>query len=89
MTKLITTNYTLGVVALLVTSVLFALMSLPAFADAATYAYVDSAGEVKSVTAGDWRTAIEIAPNRHLNSGVLLLSSASDFGIVGDNVPAF
>ena len=64
-------------------------MSLPTFASAATYAYVDAQGEVKSVTANDWQTAIKIAPNIHMNSGVLLLSTAADFTIVGDSVSAF
>lgn len=69
--------------------VAFIMMSVPALANAATYAYVDAQGEVKSVTANDWRTAINTAPNIHIHSGVLLLSSASDFTIVGDNVSAY
>ena len=40
-------------------------------------------------TANDWQTAISVAPNRHVNSGVLLLNSASDFSIVGDSVPGY
>jgi len=69
-----------------------ALMSLvalasPLFADAASYAYVDAQGEVKMVVANDWMTAIAAAPNIHINSGVFLLSSASDFGAVGDDIP--
>jgi len=68
-----------------------ALMSLvalasPLFADAASYAYVDAQGEVKMVVANDWMTAIAAAPNIHINSGVFLLSSASDFGAVGDDI---
>lgn len=65
------------------------LVSIPAFASAATYAYVDAFGDVKMVTANDWQTAISVAPNRHMNSGVLLLNSASDFTIVGDSVPGY
>ncbi|MCR4285274.1 MAG: hypothetical protein NUW00_00085 [Candidatus Kaiserbacteria bacterium] len=65
------------------------LVSVPAFAGAATYAYVDAQGDVKMVTANDWQTAISVAPNRHMNSGVLLLNSASDFTIVGDSVPGY
>ena len=61
-------------------------LSIPAFASAATYAYVDATGEVKSVTADTWMAAIDVAPNRHLHSGVLLLKSAGDFTIVGDDV---
>ncbi len=64
-------------------------VSVPLFANAATYAYVDAVGEVRSVTAVDWMTAIKTAPNIHINSGVLLLNTAADFTIVGDNVPAF
>lgn len=65
------------------------LVSVPAFAGAATYAYVDAFGDVKMVTANDWQTAISVAPNRHLHSGVLLLNSASDFAVVGDSVPGY
>lgn len=68
---------------------MFMVMSMPTSAHAFTYAYVDATGEVKSVVANDWMTAINIAPNRHLHSGVLLLNVASDYGIVGDNVSAF
>lgn len=64
-------------------------MSLPSYADAAVYAYVDATGEVKSVTANDWMTAIAIAPNIHIHSGVLLLKTAYDYTIIGDNVAAF
>ena len=65
------------------------LASIPALAGAATYAYVDAFGDVKMETANDWQTAISVAPNRHVNSGVLLLNSASDFSIVGDSVPGY
>lgn len=58
----------------------------PLSANAATYAYVDNFGDVRSVTANDWMTAIDIAPNRYAHSGVLLLTSALDYGIVGDHV---
>ncbi|QQR64552.1 hypothetical protein IPH92_03235 [Candidatus Kaiserbacteria bacterium] len=64
-------------------------VSLPLFANAASYAYVDAQGEVRSITAPDWRTAINTAPNIHMHSGVLLLSTAADFTIVGDDVKAF
>lgn len=58
----------------------------PAFASAAQYAYVDATGEVRSVTANDWMTAIATAPNIHINSGVFLLLSAADFAVVGDDI---
>lgn len=58
----------------------------PASASAAVYGYVDAAGEVKSVTAVDWQTAIATASNIHMHSGVMLLLSAGDYLIVGDSV---
>ena len=60
----------------------------PATADAAQYAYVDNTGDVRSVTANDWRTAIATAPNIDEHSGVLLLDSVEDFEVVGDDVPS-
>lgn len=86
--KSVSSNLTaLMVGAGLVMALVFA--SFPAFAGAATYAYVDAQGDVKMVTANDWQTAISIAPNRHIHSGVLLLNSASDFAVVGDSVPGY
>jgi len=67
---------------------LMALVTAPIFAQAANYAYVDALGEVKMVTANDWMTAIAVAPNIHINSGVFLLTSASDLAAVGDKVPS-
>lgn len=61
-----------------------ALISIPAFANAADYAYVDAQGEVKSVTASDWMTAIATAMNIHINSGVYMLKSAADFDNIQD-----
>ncbi len=87
------TNTSFGTKALLVIGaglvLAFLGMILPTFADAASYAYVDATGEVKSVTANDWRTAINVAPNIHIHSGVLLLNTASDFTIVGDDVAGY
>lgn len=59
----------------------------PASASAAVYGYVDAQGEVKSVTANDWMTAIATAPNINIHSGVMLLLSAADYGAIGDIVP--
>jgi len=56
-----------------------AFIALPSLTNAADYAYVDSQGEVKSVTASDWMTAIAIAPGIAYNSGVYLLKSAADY----------
>ncbi len=67
----------------------FSLFMLPALTRAATYAYVDNSGDVKSVVAGDWRTAISTAFNIYIHSGVLLLGTTDDFGIVGDNAGGF
>lgn len=81
------TNYLLGAFAFF--ALAMSILSTPLFAHAASYAYVDTTGEVKSISADDWRTAINTAPNIHMHSGVLLLNSASDYGVVGDDVPAF
>jgi hypothetical protein len=72
--KTVSMGATVGLLALAM-----ALLSLPAFTNAADYAYVDKAGEVKMVTATDWMTAIATALNIHINSGVYLLKSAADF----------
>jgi hypothetical protein len=65
-----------------------ALMAVPALAFAADYAYVDQLGNVRSTTADNWQAAIATAPNIHINSGVMLLTTAND-EVVGDEVPAF
>ena len=62
----------------------FGLLVLPALTHAASYAYVDNGGEVKSVVASDWMTAIRTALNIHIHSGVLLLDSSEDMAIVND-----
>jgi hypothetical protein len=69
----------------LVASSIFA-MALPSFAHAATYAYVNQSGEVSTVTANDWQSAIANAFKIHINSGVMLLVSQLDFGLVGDSI---
>ncbi len=66
-----------------------ALMSIPMFANAGTYAYVDATGEVKPVIADTWQQAIAKAPNIHMHSGVMLLDSPSDFDIVGNDVDGY
>lgn len=71
-----------AVTALVVLSM--ALLAIPALTHAADYAYVDAQGEVKSVTATDWMTAIATAFNIHINSGVYLLKSAADFAHLQD-----
>lgn len=81
-------NYALHVIVPFMTFVIltFAFGVYAQKASAAMYAYVDAAGDVKSVTANDWRTAIATAPNIHMHSGVLLLTTADDYNIVGDKV---
>ncbi len=71
-------NFGLIALALVVTAV-------PAFASAATYAFVDQAGEVKTVVANDPYAAMATAFNIDEHSGVMLLSNPSD-GIIGDHV---
>jgi hypothetical protein len=68
----------------LATTIMFFFSALSA--SAATYAYVAANGEVKSVVADTWMAAIATAPGIHINSGVLLLKSAADFTIIGDDV---
>ena len=62
-----------------------ATMSLPVFAYAASYAYVDQLGEVKMVIADGSMVAIATAPNIDEHSGVMLLTGQNS-GIVGDRV---
>lgn len=64
----------------------FAVMSVPALSYAATYAYVNTAGNVSTVTAADPNTAILIAPGISAHSGVMLLDSAEDNEVIGDGV---
>lgn len=77
MTNTIKTMALTAVTTLVVLAI--AMLSMPAFSNAADYAYVDAQGEVKSVTATDWMTAIATAFNIHIHSGVYLLKSAADF----------
>lgn len=67
------------------TLALLGALVMPMTTHAATFAYVDIAGIVRSVMASDWQTAINTAPSIAARSGVMLLVSASD-SIVGDGV---
>lgn len=71
-------NFKLMALALLV-------VASPAFANAAVYAYVDQAGEVKTVVSNDPYAAMATAFNIDEHSGVMLLVNPAD-GIVGDHV---
>lgn len=62
------------------------LMSIPALSFAATYAYVNQQGEVRTVEAASANSAIMTAPNIDEHSGVLLLDSSTDQEVVGDKV---
>jgi hypothetical protein len=86
-----TTTNTTHKVIVAVTGLVMAvtLMSLPSFASAATYAYVDTTGEVKPVVADTWQQAIAKAIGIHIHSGVMLLDSPSDFDIVGNEVSSY
>lgn len=68
------------------TMALLAALVMPMTIHAASFAYVDMTGIVRSVTASDWQTAISIAPNRAARSGVMLLVNAADNMLVGDSV---
>ncbi len=67
-------------------ALLIAPFGMAAIAHAATYAYVNSSGNVSTVTASGWQTALATAPNIGLHSGVMLLISQLDFDIVGDSI---
>lgn len=65
---------------------LAALTALPAASFAATYAFVNTDGEVRTMEASTATQALTTAPNLHVHSGVMLLDDdGSD--IVGDKVP--
>ncbi len=58
----------------------------PISASAATYAYVNTAGDVTTMEAPNAATALTTAPNMAVHSGVLLLDSSDDQEVVGDDV---
>jgi hypothetical protein len=64
---------------------LAALVAAPASTFAASYAYVNTSGEVSMVTAATANQAIATAPGIHPRSGVMLLSNPND-PIVGKDV---
>ena len=53
-------------------------MAVPSFAHAATYAFVNTAGEVNAVVADNWMAAIANAVNIDAHSGVMLLVNLND-----------
>lgn len=64
---------------------LAAIVAIPGVSLAATYAYVNTAGEVMTMEASNPSTAISTAPGIHPRSGVMLIQSTND-PVVGDNV---
>lgn len=61
-------------------------VAVPAISFAATYAYVNQAGEVMTTEAATPNAAIMTAPGIDEHSGVMLMDSADDAGVVGDKV---
>ncbi len=66
---------------------LAAVIAVPGLTLAATYAYVNTAGEVMTTEAATPNAAIMNAPGIHVRSGVMLIDSADDSAIIGDDVP--
>lgn len=62
------------------------LLILPGVTYAASYAYVNQAGDVSMIVAETPSAALMTAPNISTHSGVMLLDSAEDLGVVGDSV---
>lgn len=58
-------------------------MTLPNLSQAATFAYVNTAGNVSTVSADNWMSAIASAPGIAIHSGVILLDNL--FGTSGLN----
>ncbi len=58
--------------------VAMAFLGFSGLAHAATYAYVNQAGDVNAVIANDPYEAMRIAPSIDEHSGVMLLSSPAD-----------
>ncbi|CAN5770947.1 hypothetical protein BH11PAT2_BH11PAT2_10110 [soil metagenome] len=57
---------------------LAAVIALPSMSYAATYAYVNSAGDVSAVVANTAAQALATAPGISVHSGVMLLSNPND-----------
>ena len=64
----------------------FLLVGLPAFSYAASYAYVDSFGEVRQFTANTSAIAITDAPGIDIHSGVCLMTTQADDDMIGNHV---
>ncbi len=57
--------------------------AVPGLASAATYAYVNTAGEVMTMEAATAEVALTTAPNLHLRSGVMLVGD-DDADVIGN-----
>ena len=60
--------------------------AVPGLSFAATYAYVNASGEVRTTEASTPDQAIMTAPGIDNHSGVLLVNDATDTQVVGDSV---
>lgn len=58
----------------------------PALTYAQMYAYVDQAGDVRTVDAATAEAALMTAPSIDEHSGVMILDSSADNEVVGDDV---
>ena len=66
---------------------LAAVIAVPGVSLAATYAYVNTAGEVLTMEASNATTAIATAPGIHPRSGVMLIESTADEDVLDEKVP--
>ncbi len=64
---------------------LAAVVAIPGVSLAATYAYVNTAGEVMTTEAATANSALSTAPGISMHSGVMLIEVTSD-EVVGDSV---
>ncbi|MES2668548.1 MAG: hypothetical protein V4644_02585 [Patescibacteria group bacterium] len=65
---------------------LAAIIAIPGITAAATYAYVNTQGEVMTTEATSANSAIMTAPGIAARSGVMLIEVSSDEDFVGDDV---
>lgn len=61
-------------------------VALPAASFAATYAYVNTSGEVMTTESASASQAIATAPGIHMHSGVMLIETTADEAVVDENV---
>lgn len=69
------------------TLVVLGVAAVPALSMAATYAYVNTTGEVMTMEAATAAQALLTAPNLHVHSGVMLIDDSADNELKGDQVP--